>query len=163
NDGKVISRQESRRDGGGWYANATLLTRDGKRLVASGHSYANQMHFPSLRVWDLDGLTEIRQWPIEGLVVGFAEKDNIVLLNTPKGVQQVDLESGRELELFPLPKGAQEKGPVAAVHRKTAVVRTMKQDRLLVYDMTAPEKAKTLELPERGPSSIAFSPDGKIL
>src|SRR5205823_11128301 len=59
------------------------------------------------------------------------------------------------------PKDA--RGPVVAVHGKTAVVGMMKQNRLMVYDVSAPEKAKVLKLPERMPSSFAISPDGKIL
>ncbi|MCI0642247.1 MAG: hypothetical protein L0Y72_04260 [Gemmataceae bacterium] len=159
-DGKILIRQESNRYGG-WSAQSARLTPDGKRLVAAGFSYGNDMRIPSVRVFDVDGLKEISHWPVEGDVLGFAEKANVALLRTEKGIQQFDIDAGRNLEFFPLPKDT--RGPVWAIHGKTAVVATAKQDHFLVYDVTAPERAKTLVFPDRLPSSFAFSPDGKTL
>ncbi|MCI0376195.1 MAG: hypothetical protein L0215_01180 [Gemmataceae bacterium] len=159
-DGKILVRQESNRYGGR-SAHSARLTPDGKRLVAAGISYANDMRIPSVRVFDVDGLKEITHWPVDGSVLGFAGRGKIALLGTEKGIQQFDIHAGRNLEFYPLPKDAG--GPVLALHGNTAVVAAAKRERLLIYDVTAPEKAKTLELPDRLPSSFAFSPDGKIL
>jgi WD40 repeat protein len=151
--GKVLLRRACQ-----GHVTAMQLSPDGRRLVLSGVVYANNMSAPFLCVWDAADLKEIASWSMEGTVEGFVDAGKNVLLATPKGVRRLDSATGQEVGFIPFVKGAE--GPVRAFNGKT-VVTTRRA--LSVFDVSAPDKIRTLEMPDRNPRAVALSADGEYL
>jgi WD40 repeat protein len=154
-DGKTLFQDEFV----GNIANA-LFTPDGKRLVASGYSYGVNGRFCFLYVWEQNEFKKTTLEHVDGLLRDFTGSGAVAVLETPKGIQEYDIEAGREVKFHPLPQGAQ---ALLALSGKTALYRTDNNSHLMVYDWSAPDKTKSLDLPGRYPLVVALSPDGKTL
>lgn len=155
NSGKVVLRRASQ-----GLITGMQLSPDERRLFLSEVIYGNNMRTHFLHVWNAAELKDIATWSAEGTLEGFADDGKNVLLATEKGLRRLDQATGQEVAFSPFVKGNE--GKLRAFNGKTAVVGN-RRGRMSVFDVSAPEKVRYLEIPDRDPRSVALSADGKYL
>jgi WD40 repeat protein len=105
-------------------------------------------------------LKDIATWTADGTIEGFVDDGKNVLLATDKGLRRLDPATGQEVAFTPFLKGNE--GKLRAFNGRTAVVAN-RGARMSVFDVSAPEKVRSLDMPDRDPRSVALSADGKYL
>jgi WD40 repeat protein len=153
--GKVLLRRPY--DGN---VSAMELSPDGRRLFLSGHIYGDNMQTPFLQVVDAADLKDIATWSADGSIEGFTHDGKHVVLATDKGIRRLDATTGQELPFIPFVKGMERR--VRAFNGKVVVLASQRS-RISYFDLSTPEKARSLQVPDRDPRCVALSPDGKYL
>ncbi len=153
--GNVLTRRAVQGSIGGM-----RLSPDGRRLLISNVIYGRNVRSHVLHVWDAADLKDIATWIAEGNIEGFADNGRAVLLATDKGIRRLDPATGQEVAFMPFAKDAE--GTLRAFNGKTAVV-VSRRARLSAFELSAPEKVRHLDMPDREPRSVALSGDGKYL
>jgi WD40 repeat protein len=138
------------------------LNPDGRRLFVSGAFYdGNDMRTPFLHVLDAADLKDIASWREDGDVEGFVDRGKQVILATAKGIRRLDAATGRELAAIPFGKGIE--GKLYAFNGKLVVLANRRSRGLGLLDVSAPDKVRNLDAPDRDARSAALSADSKYL